>query len=403
MATRRSRGEGGVHFSESRQRWIATAQVGFHPDGKRIVKTGTGRTKTEAKDKLQKLIRDHRDGISVAARMTVASAIEDWLEFGLAGRSAKTITTCRILANGHVIPDLGARKVQELTAEDVDRWLKRKAPDLSRATLQRILSILRRALSRQVARDRLRRNVALHCEVPQGRKGRPSRALTFEQAAAVLAAARGTDMNAYITLSLVTGARTEELRALTWAHLDLTGDLASKPLRPPTIQVWRSVRETGDTKTKRSRRTLRLPTVAVEALTLHKLEQDRRREAAGDNWTDNDLVFCTDSGLALDSANVRRAFRSVVRRAGLVDGTWTPRELRHSFVSILSEAGVPLEEIARLVGHRSTTVTEAVYRKQLRPVLTEGAEAMDRIFVPEDVRPRPDSVSTPEPDPKTDP
>ncbi|KQU70161.1 tyrosine-type recombinase/integrase [Phycicoccus sp. Root101] len=335
--------------------------------------------------------------------MTVASAIEDWLEFGLAGRSAKTITTCRILANGHVIPDLGARKVQELTAEDVDRWLKRKSPDLSRATLQRVLSILRRALSRQVARDRLRRNVALHCEVPQGREGRPSRALTFDQAAAVLAAARGTDMNAYITLSLVTGARTEELRALTWAHLDLTGDLASQPPRPPTIQVWRSVRETGDTKTKRSRRTLRLPAVAVDALTPHRQEQDRRREAAGDSWTDNDLVFCTDSGLALDSANVRRAFRSVVRRAGLDDGTWTPRELRHSFVSILSEAGVPLEEIARLVGHRSTTVTEAVYRKQLRPVLTEGAEAMDRIFMSEDVRPRPDSLSTPESASKSDP
>ena len=77
--------------------------------------------------------------------MTVAAAIEDWLEFGLAGRSTKTIDTCRMLANGHVIPDLGSERSRELTAEDVDRWLKRKAPDLSRATLQRILSILRRA------------------------------------------------------------------------------------------------------------------------------------------------------------------------------------------------------------------------------------------------------------------
>lgn len=143
-----------------------------------------------------------------------------------------------------------------------------------------------------------------------------------------------------------------------------------------------------------------MPAVAVDALTLHRREQDRRGEAAGDSWTNDDLVFCTESGLALDSANVRRAFRRVVRRAGLDDGTWTPRELRHSFVSILSEAGVPLEEIARLVGHRSTTVTEAVYRKQLRPVLSEGAEAMDRIFVSENVGPPPDAVQTPESDPK---
>jgi hypothetical protein len=39
-----------------------------------------------------------------------------------------------------------------------------------------------------------------------------------------------------------------------------------------------------------------------------------------------------------------------------------------------------LEEISRLAGHNSTAVTELVYRKQIRPVLQEGAVAMDRIF-----------------------
>jgi site-specific recombinase XerD len=34
-------------------------------------------------------------------------------------------------------------------------------------------------------------------------------------------------------------------------------------------------------------------------------------------------------------ANVRRDFRKVIKRAGLVDKDWTPRELRHSFVSLL--------------------------------------------------------------------
>jgi hypothetical protein len=46
----------------------------------------------------------------------------------------------------------------------------------------------------------------------------------------------------------------------------------------------------------------------------------------------------------------------------------------------MSDAGVPVEQIARLVGHGGTTTTEAVYRKQIRPVLIEGADAMDRIF-----------------------
>jgi integrase len=59
---------------------------------------------------------------------------------------------------------------------------------------------------------------------------------------------------------------------------------------------------------------------------------------------------------------------------------WTPRELRHSFVSLLSDNDLSLEEISRLVGHSSTAVTEAVYRLQIRPVLQGGAVAMDRIF-----------------------
>ncbi|GAA1287789.1 hypothetical protein Psi02_70290 [Planotetraspora silvatica] len=54
--------------------------------------------------------------------------------------------------------------------------------------------------------------------------------------------------------------------------------------------------------------------------------------------------------------------------------------MRHSFVLLLSDSGVPLEDIARLVGHSGTAVTEAVYRKQIRQVLLGGTESMDQIF-----------------------
>jgi integrase len=72
----------------------------------------------------------------------------------------------------------------------------------------------------------------------------------------------------------------------------------------------------------------------------------------------------------LDAANVRRMFRKTVSAAGLDPNEWTPRELRHRFVSILSDSGVPLEDIADLVGHSGTT--EKVYRYQLRPVLLKA-------------------------------
>jgi integrase len=59
---------------------------------------------------------------------------------------------------------------------------------------------------------------------------------------------------------------------------------------------------------------------------------------------------------------------------------WTPRELRTSFVSLLSHRGVSIEEIARLAGHASTRTTEVVYRREPRPVITTGAEITDELF-----------------------
>jgi site-specific recombinase XerD len=88
----------------------------------------------------------------------------------------------------------------------------------------------------------------------------------------------------------------------------------------------------------------------------------------------------TRTGTELSAQNVRRDFRKIADAAGLTGKQWTPRELPQSFVSLLSDARVPVEVISRLVGHRSSTVTETVYRKQLRPVIEDGSDVMDRIF-----------------------
>ena len=82
---------------------------------------------------------------------------------------------------------------------------------------------------------------------------------------------------------------------------------------------------------------------------------------------------------ALDAGNVRKMFKRVCAAAGVGDH-WTPRELRTSFVCLMSHSGVSIEEIARLAGHASTRTTEVVYRRELRPVITTGAEIMDQLF-----------------------
>lgn len=63
-----------------------------------------------------------------------------------------------------------------------------------------------------------------------------------------------------------------------------------------------------------------------------------------------------------------------------VPGNWTPREFRHTFVSLMSDQGANEELIADLVGHKSTSTIRTVYRHQLRPVVTNGAELLDQTF-----------------------
>lgn len=87
----------------------------------------------------------------------------------------------------------------------------------------------------------------------------------------------------------------------------------------------------------------------------------------------------------MHAENVRRDFRRALKSVPNINpDDWTPREMRHSYVSLLSESGIPLEEISRLVGHKGgSQVTELVYRKQLRPVIETGAQVMDAIFRPQ--------------------
>ena len=75
------------------------------------------------------------------------------------------------MANTHIIPALGARKLRDLSADDVDKWLADLARVVSTRTLREVRSVLKRAITRAQARDKVKRNVVLLCDIPQGRTG----------------------------------------------------------------------------------------------------------------------------------------------------------------------------------------------------------------------------------------
>jgi len=363
------RGDGSVFFDQANGVYIGAMSL-TGPNGKRIKRKVSGRTKTEAQRKLRQLRQELDRGIRSSATYTVEQCLNDWLKDGLGHVVPKTLTLytgqCKVLTSL-----IGGKLLRDLTAGDVRKALNDMAPGNSTRTLYITKNCLTRAIRHAESNDLIGRNVASVVDVPKGGKsGRPSRSMTLDQAAAVLEAAKGTRLEAYVVISLLTGIRTEEARALRWDHVDIDAG---------TIAVWRSVRAGGDTKTGKSRRTLALPQRAAEALREHRKRQAEDRLKAGELWQDHGLVFASQLGTPLDANNVERAFRKITTAAGIGD-SWVPKELRHTFVSIMSASGAPIESISHLVGHQRTATTELVYRHEIRPSLTQGAEIMDRIF-----------------------
>jgi integrase len=213
---------------------------------------------------------------------------------------------------------LGAKRVKRVALAGLSEHL-------STRSLQIAHNCLERAIRHAQASDIVGRNVATLVRPPAGREGRPSKALNVEQAQALVNAARGLSADgrerlrdtpyrlcAYIVLLLMTGLRPEEPRALRWDHVDLEAG---------TVAVWRSDRAGGDTKTPKSRRTLKLAMIVVRALAERRAVQAEERLKAGELWQDNDLVFSTAVGTAahLRQHHVRR------RHPGRGDrqGRWT--------------------------------------------------------------------------------
>jgi integrase len=317
----------------------------------------------------------------------VGDALEDWLAHGVDGLSERTVTLYRGTIVKALNEELGNIRLMELTASNVQGSLSALAGRSSTRRVQIAHNVLLRAIRHPERDDLVGRNVAALDDAPKGQQaGRPSKSLTLEQAVALMPAAKGTALEAYIIVSLLSGVRTEEARALRWDHVVAWVDEQWQPVsevgfdhEQVAVFVWRAERAGGDTKTPKSRRTLALPRKCVEALREHRLRQVKDRLSAGPLWKDNDLVFASAVGTPQDDHNVRKQFRVITAAAGL-GKTWVPRELRYTFVSLLSAHGVPVEAIALLAGQQQTATTELVYRHQIVPALRRGAEVMDQIF-----------------------
>ncbi|MEV0310640.1 tyrosine-type recombinase/integrase [Nonomuraea fuscirosea] len=375
-------------FDASKNAWVAAVSLGFDGAGHRVRRKVSAVLPRKWHDrpvdeqraqaikllnpKVKKLREEAEKGIKTKANYRVNDAVDDFLAHGLKGRSLGTITHARSMAENQIKPKIGNYRLKDLRAEHVDLWLDELADCLATKTIVQVHNLLTRAIRMAEKRELVGRNVSALCETPHGQLGRPSTSLTLDQAVMLLKACEGERFGAYVITSLLTGIRPEEARKLLWDAVNLKG-------KPPSISVLRADRVGGDTKTKKSRRALALPALVVEELKRHRTRQDAQRLAAGEAWQEHGLVFTRDDGTMLDPMRVLRGLRAITKKAGIGNG-WKVRELRHSFVSILSDGDVSVERIADLVGHSTPNTTQTVYRHQIRPVIVHGAEAMDAVF-----------------------
>lgn len=136
---RRVRGEGGLRWNEARQRWIAEQTVGYDGRGKRIVRTGSGKTETAALRALRERVREYEAGVLPdARRITVAHVVEDWLKYERSNVSGKTREGNEQSYRLHIKPYLGGRRLKDLRPDEVDRWLLGLSPKLSTSTIKQV-------------------------------------------------------------------------------------------------------------------------------------------------------------------------------------------------------------------------------------------------------------------------
>jgi integrase len=243
--------------------------------------------------------------------------------------------------------------------------------------------VLRDAIWRAVRHGLIGYNVARAelVSAPDGTR-KKARWFDWEQVEALIAAAESDPWwNAYVHVAILNGLRPGELLGLRWADMDMDPPSPKPRGWTPTIRTLVSLKAGGlaDLKTERSRRRQPLPKRSVAALREHRKHQAAQRLRLGAAWQDNDLVFPGADGRPFNRYSTADGFAALRYRAGLGYG-WSRYATRHTFCTLLSHQGVPVEQIADAMGHSNTGVTQKVYKHALEDQVSGAASVFDRAW-----------------------
>jgi integrase len=293
----------------------------------------------------------------------------------------------RIYVEKYIIPTLGSLLLRDLRAGHIeaarDRWLteprvrvakdrKDPAPPLSGHSVKHALDTLRVALRRAREKQLIVRDPFAHVKAPRFEKPEMT-ALDAAQAGKLLELADDSIIGAAIATAIGTGLRRGELLALRWSDLDLD---AARLTVHRAIERVDGVTRFKEPKTRRSRRTVALPPFVVERLRRQRVEQVQRFSDLAIAWPTGETIVFDRAGEPWIPNSFGLLFDRLLRRTGL------PRvrlhDLRHSYASLMLEAGVDLTVVSRALGHSNISTTADLYSHINASMFEGAADRLDR-------------------------
>jgi integrase len=241
---------------------------------------------------------------------------------------------------------LGAKKLSRLNTPTVEAFvdglLEKK---ISRRRAQNILSTLKQILAEMMRRGLVAQNVALPVKVPNNdRIEAPVAIPSKAEIHALLQYAEGVTRPRLMTL-IFTGLRASELRALTWANIDLEQRIIRVRQR---ADWWGTI---GAPKSKHGYRDIPMTALLVNGLKEWRLRCRR---------TEFDLAFPAPDGEPLSHAGLQHCF-DIAQKAAGIPARYTLHALRHFFASWAIEQGFSPKKVQTLLGHGSIKMTYDVY------------------------------------------
>jgi integrase len=376
--SRRGNGEGSV-YKQRNGLWAASVTV---EGGQR--KYLYGKTRKDVQEKLATTVQQQKQGMLIATpQQTVGQFLTDWLEntFKQSVRP-RTYERYEEVIRLHLVPVLGKHQLQKLSAQHVQAFYARKLKEgLSPTTVIYYHSVLHNALATAVKWGLVARNV---CDlVTPPRKARfEIQPFTAEQVQRFLAACRGHKWEALFTLALATGMRLGELLGLKWQDINFsTGTLQVRrvltriPREGSGVRVFREE----EPKTEKSRRSITIASMALEALRQHRVRQLETKLRAGSLWEDHDYVFCTLTGTYLRPNHVVDEFKKLLKKADVPDIRF--HDLRHSAATLLLSLGVHAKVVQEMLGHTQISMTMDIYSQVLPSMQQDAVSRLNELLI----------------------